>query len=338
MRMHSGMPRPVYDETLTSWLSRLIDLERLDEVQIGEVVKRLASRTNGDIDALVMCPMLPLVLDPPIYEIVKYRFTWPSSPLLSFEDSDVYCAKCLEADIAAGRAPSWRVSWRIQGICICSSHSSPVLLRRLETSRFTWKNKAWLAFSEYVSSPASRLMVDFAISKSVSHSVVTRNLILLSLIYRAQWWKLTKVDRGQIREISPPAVNGFLYICLWQNVEGTGVSGFARQFFRPLRNGIKTPSAHSGVGVSSLLSQVDMAHLGVAYLMLGISYGIINRKEAELVRNFTFSPSWVFPIDRHEVGLMARQALGSEALMNAHAEIEGSLPKQCFQQIAWVFG
>lgn len=338
MKTNSGIPKPVYCETLTSWISRLVNLEWLDETEVGLVFRRLTAYSNGDPDVLVKCPMLLVALESSMHEAVKYRLQMPSLDLLSFEHSDVYCPRCLESDIAAGRAPSWRVSWRIRGMCVCSFHSAPVLLRRLETSRFTWMNKGWLAFGEYVNSPASRLMVDFAINKSLSHSVATRNLILLHLIQRVQLWKLSKVDRNITSEISPTAANSLLYVWLWQNVERTGASGFARQFFRPVRNGIKTPSTHMGVGAVSLFNRVDIPHLGVAYLLLGIAYGIIDHKEANFIRDVTFSPSWVFPVDRSEVRLVTRTALGSEALKIVHAEVVGSLSKTCLQQIGWMFG
>ncbi|MNO03784.1 hypothetical protein D3C81_2245910 [compost metagenome] len=69
--------------------------------------------------------------------------------------------------------------------------------------------------------------------------------------------------------------------------------------------------------------------------MLGIAYGVISSEESELVREITFSVSWIFPVNRHEVGACGRNALGREALEKVREEVREALCDRDFQLIAW---
>lgn len=335
MGLLSHLLKPVYGETLTSWMSRLASAEYIDEEQINKAYASQAHHTRGDLDVLYQCDDFMRLLEPKLRDAIQNRFKLPAIPLLSFASSDVYCPRCLKDDVAAGIEPAWRISWRIQGACLCELHESPMLLSRLDSTRFTHMNKGWIAFGDHINSPASRLSVDFALTKTRSRSEITSNRILLHLIRRVQRWKNSQVERGLVPQLSPLAGRYLMYVWLWQNVDYAGACGFARQYFRPMRGSVITPSPRKGLGLDTLFDRVDMQHVGVAYLLLGIAYGVISPEESELVREITFSVSWIFPVNRHEVGACGRSALGREALEKVREEVRDALGDRDFQLIAW---
>lgn len=334
MRRASEVLRPVYGEALSSWFGRLIDAEYIDREVMNQLFAAQYSREGSDLDALYKnCDFMEL-LDPRLRSIIPGRFELPPH-CLSFFSSDVYCPRCIKSDIAEGRSPAWRAKWRTQGECVCEFHQNPVLLMRLESTRFNYASKGWLAFGEYINSPASRLSIDFSLSTPASRSAITQNKILLHLIGRVQRWIRCMVAKGQVAELSLPACRNLLYIWLWQNVDRAGASGFARQFFRPMRGDVITPSPRKGLGVDKLFDKAEVPHLAVAHLLLGVAYGVISEKEASLIREITFSPAWIFPVNRAEVVSCGLNALGREALEMVRGEVQHALGEKSYQLISW---
>lgn len=288
MKFCSGLLHPIYDESLSSWLGRLASQGFVDSVELQCHVKRYAREVGGDIDTLYkseeFCEKVQSSFRMPVASV----FQLPCSPLLTFNTSAVYCPRCLREDVASNHAPAWRRAWRVQGVAVCLMHDAPVLLRRLEQHRFTYLDKAWLALEEFVSSPAVRLEVHFALTNPVPRIAVAENRMLLRLIARSQQWYHSYVRAGKVPQLTHNAARFLMYYWLWQNVRRAGVCGFASQYFHPLRGSNVNSVPRKGLGVDELFNRVETAHLGMAYWLIGIAYEVISEKEAKLIQALTY--------------------------------------------------
>lgn len=335
MKLCTGLLHPIYDESLSSWLARLASEGFLDSIGLQSHVKQYAPEVCGDIDYLYKSQGFSEGFQSSFRVPVASVFKLPSSPLLTFNTSAVYCPRCLREDVASNHAPAWRRAWRVQCSAVCVMHDTPVLLRRLEQHRFTYLDKGWFAFDEFVSSPAVRLQVNFALNNPVPRIAASENRMLLRLIARSQNWYHSYVRAGKVPQLTHNAARFLMYYWLWQNVRRAGVCGLASQYFHPLRGSSVNPAPRQGIGVNELFNRVETAHLGVAYWLIGIAYGVICEKEAKLIQALTYSPRWLFPTNRPEIATCGRAALEDNALQVVIAEARDYLAKNEFAQIAW---
>ncbi len=338
MPICSRLLSPVYDETLSSWIARLVLGRFVDRAPIQAHIKAHLLGMSGDIDALVVSESFTQQFDAFFSVRSASVFRLPEMPLLMFDSSTVYCPECLCGDVASNHAPAWRRSWRVQGAAVCFLHESPVLLRRVKETRLNYVNKAWVAFEEYVGSPAMRLQVNFALSSSSSHVALAENRFLLRLTVRSQQWLNVQVRRGNISELSFSSARFLMYLWLWRDAGGGVVSGFASQYFRPLSGRRFTRYRSEVLGVDAVFDEAEPIHLCVAYWLLGIAYGVISKHEAELIQAMTRSTTWFFPVDRAEIAECGRAALGKEAVMVARKEASEQLSALELEQIAWAIG
>ncbi|WP_338801949.1 TniQ family protein [Pseudomonas sp. RSB 5.4] len=338
MPVCSRLISPIYDETLSSWLARLVLGSFVDRAAIQAHIKAHLLGMSGDIDALVENESFTQQFDAFFNVSSASVFRLPERPLLMFDSSTVYCPECLCDDVATNHAPAWRRSWRVQGAAVCFLHESPVLLRRVQETRLNYVNKAWVAFEEYIGSPAMRLQVNFALSRLSSHVALAENRFLLRLIARSQQWLNVQVRCGNIPELSFSSARFLMYLWLWRDASGEVVSGFASQYFRPLSRQRYTNSLSQVLGIDALFDEAEPIHLCVAYWLLGIAYGVISKHEAELIRAMTRSTTWFFPVDRAEIAECGRVALGNEAVKVARKEASEQLSAVELEQIAWAIG
>jgi len=338
MPVCSRLLSPIYDETLSSWLARLVLGSFVDRAAIKAHIKAHLLEMSGDIDALVASERFTHQFDAFFNIRSASIFRLPETPLLMFDSSTVYCPECLCGDVASNHAPAWRRFWRVQGAAVCFRHESPVLLRRVQETRLSYENKAWVAFEEYVGSPAMRLQVNFALSSSSSHVALAENRFLLRLVARSQQWLNAQVRRGDIPELTFSSARFLMYLWLWRDAHRGPISGFASQYFRPI-SGRKYSSYRSqGLGVDAVFDEAEPIHLCVAYWLLGIAYGVISKHEAELIQAMTRSTTWFFPVDRAEIAERGRVALDKEAFMVARKEASEQLSAVELEQIAWAIG
>ncbi|RIZ40649.1 TniQ family protein [Pseudomonas putida] len=338
MTVFSGLPKPFYDETFSSWLHRVADQQFLDQELMLECIKKFAPDVQGDHDALYASPGFVSCFAEELRRGIRDAFVLPDAQLLLFKTSNVYCPRCLQEDIAADRAPGWRRSWRVQAVCVCLLHDHPVLLRRLEEPRFNAINKPWLAFQEYVKSPTARLQTDFAITQSFASTAPQKNRILLHLAARTQRWYSEVVSLGLEPRLSLKAARFLIYFWLWDDAYRQNVNGFARQYIRPLRGGGLSAAPRTGLGVQKIFERVEIVHVAVAFWMLGIGYGVISEKEAGLIQSYTYSRSTVFPASAEAVASAGRRCFSAETLAAIREEAVRELTEQEYYEIAWAIG
>lgn len=326
---------PIYDETLSSWLARLVLGSFVDRAAIQEHIKAHFRGVSGDIDALVACESFTQPFEPFFSVHSASVFRLPDAPLLMFNSSVVYCPECLCGDVANNQAPAWRRSWRIQGAAVCLRHESPVLLKRVQERRLNYVNKAWVAFEEYVGSPAMRLQVNFALSSTSSYVALAENRFLLRLVARTQQWLNLQLRQGNVSELSFNSGRFLMYLWLWRDISGGLINGFASQYFRPFPVRRYRGRASQGIGVDAVFDEAEPIHLCVAYWLLGVAYGVISKHEADLIRAMTRSTTWLFPVDREEIAERGCIAMDKEAVMVVRNEAREQLCAEELEQIVW---
>ncbi|SDS21206.1 TniQ family protein [Pseudomonas oryzae] len=147
-----GLPRPVYDETFTSWISRCGNakhsrLPSLLDVRVSESISGgRFSHEDPDFDfesAYVLSAVRLIGVD---LARIKCGFSPNTKWVLPWHQRKHYCPDCLIEDIRDGRNPSWRKSW-------CYAFSSHCQFHKRQLVEFSGKlsvDKAWDAFVEYV--------------------------------------------------------------------------------------------------------------------------------------------------------------------------------------------
>lgn len=336
MKTFSNTARPFWDETLTSWLARLAQEGFVGEDELRTCFSRFAQTVDGELDQLSGCDGFLAALPVGLRRGVRGAFELPNLDLTPVDHSSLYCSRCIELDISAMRTPGWRASWRIQGACVCCKHDRPVLLRRLEHLRFSIFNKAWLAFEEYTSSPASRLDVDFALVGPIGRDLKIRNQKLLHLLARVQRWYQEKVCFELEPHLHLEAARFLLYVWLWEGEQNTRASGFARQYTHPLRQQERNVAPHRGKTLDVLFETVDVKHAAVAFWLLGVAYGIISEQEAQFIKSATHSATLVFPTNRFEIQFASKACFATETLHLIQKEARVALSEVSFRQIKWM--
>lgn len=265
MKLLKGVPSPFWDETFTSWLARLCHEQFLSERDLQEVFQEHAHSVSSDLDLLSGSSVFVSELPECFAARIPHYFAMPTTCLTAFERSNLYCPTCIELDIAKLRAPGWRRSWRVEGSCVCTLHDRPVLLCRLEESRFNVFNKSWLAFSEYSASPAVHLELDFALDLGPGMRPRTINQMILHLTGRVQVWYQRRVCGGREPHLHPAAARFLLYFWLWEDESSKDVTGLARQYVQPSRGYRRSSKKRRSKGANAIFATAPVRHLAVAY-------------------------------------------------------------------------
>lgn len=154
MRAFYGLLKPLHDESLSSWLNRMLHLNYVDSTFETEIL-RLAARdpgVKGDLDLiykssafldLFKCNHRPQILAQ--FEMVETHAV-PSGV------DDKYCRLCFQNDISACQTPIWRKSWKMRGASVCVLHDRPVLLSRLIERPKDLRDRGWQGYQEYLDS------------------------------------------------------------------------------------------------------------------------------------------------------------------------------------------
>ncbi len=343
MRAFYGLPKPLHDESLSSWLTRMFHLHYVDSTFETEIL-RLAARdpgVKGDLDLiykssafldLFKCIQRPQILAQ--FEMVESH-TVPSGV------DDKYCRLCFQNDISACQTPIWRKSWKMRGASVCVLHDRPVLLSRLIERPKDLRDRGWQGYQEYLDSPLSRLDVDFALRRAAPNAVVANNRKLLLLTQRVQhWYQRVLCDKAGENAGNGQVCSGLQFLMgLWlhSSTHYRLSPGIARTYFHvPFRS----PSIGITEKITSPQVSIDTAsprEIAVAYWLLGIAYGLITPEEGKLINQITRSESAEFPTTRLQVAAATTRNYLEEGLARMLEEATESLTPKEFQAISWVF-
>ena len=344
-RLFSGLLKPLRDESLSSWLSRMYQQHYVDssfETQIRRLMVR-DPNVKGDLDLLYKSSAFMDMFSRTQRPQILGQFGMVESNTVPPGVNDKYCRVCFQNDIRACRTPTWRKSWRMRGASVCVLHERPVLLSRLIERPKDLRDRGWQGFQEYLDSPLSRLNVDFALRWTSSpNGAIANNRKLLLLTQRVQSWyqRALCADAGEEAETNPAARGLQFLMGLWlhQPVFLQWSPGVARVYFHA--STAKYPRIDVNQALTSPQCSIDTAsprEIAVAYWLMGIAYGVITQEEGKLIRRITRSEIAELPITKLQVAAATTRNYLEAGLAWMMKEAKESLAPEEFQAISWVF-
>jgi len=326
---------PINGESFSSWMGRMsVENMSVAELNAFDVFSHQCAQLSVDPDSLYEFPAIRSCFNDR-YEGVFQSFRLPTDGYLPFRQSTSYCPECLKADIRKVDLPAWRSAWRQLGMCICCDHASPVMLLSLSTPHYSPLDKAWRAYTEYVSSPSSRLLVSFPLISN-GEQAIADNQMLLRITARVQSWVLGDTQIIQTQKPTKAVLEFLLGVWLCDPAWRTA-PGFACSFFFPQRKGNSanfTPDT-SFADAPPHYSWATPRQIAVAYWMLGVAFNVISFDEALTIRDVCRPYSLPFPVDRNEI---RRVGLGVHARRVREEMIALAYRTLCaeeFEQVIW---
>lgn len=156
MKLFPGLPRPVDDETFSSWVyrcsigrcSETFALEQLQKQPEWIWNGRFTVVQDPDFDfntklVINACDLLRI----DITRVIRV-FSPSDVRIVPWERRIVFCNECFRDDIRAGRLPAWRKRWCYTNAIHCTHHS--IFLTRLKVNPSI--SKAWSGFTEVCNS------------------------------------------------------------------------------------------------------------------------------------------------------------------------------------------
>lgn len=342
-RLFSGLLKPLRDESLSSWLSRMYHQHYVDSSFETEILGLVVRDPNvkGDLDLLYKSSAFMGLFSRTQRPQILAQFGMVEANTVPPGVNDKYCRMCFQNDIRACHTPTWRKSWRMRGASVCVLHDRPVLLSRLIERPKDLRDRGWQGFQEYLDSPLSRLDIDFALRRTSPHEAIANNRKLLLLTQRVQsWYQRALCAAGEEAE-NDPAGRGLQFLMgLWlhQPIFNQLSPGVARVYFHA------STSRYSSLGVNENFTSpqvsIDTAsprEMAVAYWMMGIAYGVISQEEGKLIRRITRSEIAEFPITKLQVAAATTRNYLEAGLAWMMKEANESLAPEEFQAISWVF-
>jgi hypothetical protein len=344
VRAFSGLLKPLRDESLASWLSRMSHQHYVDssfETQILRLGVRDSS-VNGDLDLLYKSSAFLDLFSPAQRPQILAQFGMVESNTVPPGVNDKYCRVCFQNDIRACHTPTWRKSWRMRGASVCVLHDHPVLLSRLIERPKDLRDRGWQGFQEYLDSPLSRLDVDFALRRASPHGAIANNRKLLLLTQRVQSWYqralCAKAGQEGVAGQAGRCLQFLMGLWLHQPVYKQLSPGIARAYFHASTFGY--PSLSVDLNLTSPQLSIDTAsprEIAVAYWLMGIAFGVISQEEGRLINQITRSEIAEFPTTRLQVAAATTRNYLEPGLAKMLKEANESLTSGEFQAISWVF-
>lgn len=344
MRAFSGLLKPLRDESLASWLSRMHHRHYADSSFETQILRLgvLGSRVNVDLDLLYKSPAFLDLFSRAQRPQILAQFEMMESNTVPLGVNDKYCRVCFQNDIRDGHTPTWRKSWRMRGASVCVLHDRPVLLSRLIQRPKDLRDRGWQGFQEYLDSPLPRLDVDFALRRASPQGALANNRKLLLLTQRVQrWYQSALCEKTGQEAAAGHAGRGLQFLMgLWLHppVFKHLSPGIARGYFHASTSWY--PSSEVDQGLTSPQVSIDTAsprEIAVAYWLMGIAYGVITQEEGNLINQITRSEVAEFPTTRLQVAAATNRNYLEAGLARMLKEANESLTPEEFQSISWVF-
>lgn len=343
-RLFSGLLKPLRDETLSSWLSRMYHQHYVDSGFEAQILRLMVRDPNvkGDLDLLYKSSAFLNLFSRTQRPLILAHFGMVESNTVPPGVNDKYCRVCFQSDIRACRTPTWRKSWRMRGASVCVLHDRPVLLSRLIERPKDLRDRGWQGFQEYLDSPLSRLDVDFALHRTSPNGAIANNRKLLLLTQRVQsWYQRALCPNAREEAENDPAGRSLQFLMgLWlhQSVFKQLSPGIARGYFHV--SSFRYPSIRVDENCTSPEVSIDTAsprEIAVAYWLMGIAYGVITEEEGKLINQITRSEIAEFPTTRLQVAAATTRNYMEAGLARILKEANESLTPEEFQAISWVF-
>lgn len=336
MRAFIGLLKPVHDETLSSWISRMYHKRYFDGTLTASFEQLAASDpySKGDSDFLYESPAFLSYFTPAQQCEIVVQFRMPEADITVPGLSSKYCSSCFKEDVSNLLVPIWRKSWRISGGAVCLNHPRPVLFSRLIQYPKDVRERGWQGFKEHLESPASRLVTNFPIMSASSSKAVANNARLLLLVKRVQhWYQSTQNHRstGRFRN----SLRFLMGIWLHQADPPTLSPGIARAYFQSAANRQGRLISNSLTAPILSIDTASPRDLAVAFWLMGVSYGVITHEEACFIRETirpAFSP---FPTTKLQIASATNRNYLKDGIARLIDEAKTNLTSDEFREVSW---
>lgn len=298
-----NLPRPVYDETFTSWVSRCgsnrhIHMSSLLNIRVTpDVIGGCVVYEDPDFDFKSPYFLSASSLIGVDLAQLESAFSPKTNWLLPWHQRKYYCPECLIDDVRRGRNPSWRKSW-------CYAYSSHCYLHKkllIELPGQLSANKAWDAFSDYVSMRNTYLHAD----SKWSHS----NPAALRFLLQQKALRLAGASHSAYCKSAKNACN-FIYFKVITQVflqarTASTHAGAARHLFSSGRVPINRSLAGypDSLEIGALESSSHERMCGV--ILAGLVFSFYSRRDIEFTKSIYKYTGYYFPGDKYRLGRMA---------------------------------
>lgn len=219
-----------------------------------------------------------------------------------------YCAQCIADDVAAFRAPALRRAWRKRGAAVCTYHSHPVLLQRLDSSSLSELTGSWLAYSQHTQREAFDHGTGMIRRSARGFQEVASECRICRIVGRIQNWVENSPAQPTATQPSKYALYFLLGYFLYQP-NSNSAGGIARWFFRSEKGSKLNAMVFERPTVRQLMENIETGSpksLAMAYLLVGCAFKLIGPREHGFLKSvltFTDSP---FPSNRAQIKTLAQ--------------------------------
>lgn len=155
------LPKPVYDETLASWLFRCANNRRSRAGQRFRLEDRPKTwwvgielkTADADTDFVAAENKLREAGYETNSKILERVFAPQKNNFVGWSFRRFFCAECLRQDVSEGRLPAWRKSWCYEYASVCAIHRKQLDILA-DPSHIS---KAWDAFVQHCNSSTNRI-------------------------------------------------------------------------------------------------------------------------------------------------------------------------------------
>lgn len=252
-----------------------------------------------------------------------------SSNAVTQQENRRFCAQCLADDVAAMRSPGLRRAWRHRGAALCTAHRQPVLLQQLEKGHLSKFSGAWQAYTQQTLWGYFDHGLGMVSRNSSGYQAASVEARICRVVWRIQDWVEYAPAMPSGRQPSKYALYYFLGFFLYQgNLVSDG--GAARWFFKGARGSRQNSHQYDKPTAVQMVKNIESASprsLAIAYLLLGLAFNLIAKKDLSLIRQTLLFADSFFPITREELKSLVQcfqpyhlDAIWHSALRNLEAD------------------
>lgn len=314
-----GFPKPIYDETFTSWLFRCIyskNITSYDSLRLGELIREVRELSCPEVDpdfdfesnffrAAQEC------LGVEKWVIVSY-FSPKREWIIPWGVRSQYCYECFVDDISAGKLPAWRKSWCYAESLRCETHNRELDFYPVIPSAA----KAWDCFNKKLHAlktspePSRRIERLWVAPKSIK---------LRSVLYR-RIYRMSGLKKQSSEDFGDWGKDSYCFIVLIHillkarsSAIGAGIASKLFGFGRvPVNHKIRSYEDSVQCGALECPSRERMA----AFILAGYLLSMLPKKNIGLIEKIYSDMDLPFPANKKLIGAGATSKKEHEFLVS----------------------
>lgn len=299
-----GFPRPVYDETFTSWVSRCgdnrkINFSSLMGILVSErIVGNRIVCEDPDFDFESQFFLAASRLINVSASLLRLSFSPRSAWILPWHQRKYYCPDCLVDDVCKKRNPSWRKAWCYAATSHCEVHNKQLI----ELPGLVSPSKAWDAFTSHVN--LNNLPPPNRTSKWMSDNATKLRYLLQRKALRVFNVNLMSPGNSRRKTDVFPCFKVVAQILLMPRTLITS-KGLARHLYSDGRARIDRTLKNypDALEIGSLESTAHERMCAV--ILSGFVFSIYSDRELEVAKRVYMYAGYHFPDDKYLLGFWA---------------------------------